>query len=79
MKGLPSSIDRLHWIREVGSNHRSIEFVIKERNINLEDSFRNRPDRQIAFKFSLEEAISTIKEVEWRVNGGTYTPVAIFD
>ncbi|MBQ8211514.1 MAG: DNA ligase (NAD(+)) LigA, partial [Treponema sp.] len=51
----------------------------KERKIDLQDSFRNRPDRQIAFKFSLEEAISTIKEVEWSVNGGTYTPVAIFD
>lgn len=37
MKGLPSSIDRLHLIREVGSNHRSIEFVIKERNMASSD------------------------------------------
>ena len=29
--------------------------VVKERVINLEDARRNRPDRQIAFKFSLEE------------------------
>lgn len=53
--------------------------VIKERNINIEDARRARPDRQIAFKFSLEEAVTTLKEVEWSINGGTYTPVAIFD
>jgi len=53
--------------------------VIKERTINLEDASRARPDRQIAFKFSLEEAVSTVKEVEWSISGSTYTPVAIFD
>ena len=53
--------------------------VIKERKINLEDARRARPDHQIAFKFSLEEAVSTLRQVEWSVNGGTYTPVAIFD
>ena len=53
--------------------------VIKERYINHQDASRARPDRQIAFKFSLEEAVSTVREVEWSMNGGTYTPVAIFD
>lgn len=53
--------------------------VIKERKINLEDASRARPDRQIAFKFSLEEAVSTLRAVEWSINGSTYTPVAIFD
>lgn len=53
--------------------------VVKERAINLDDASRNRPDRQIAFKFSLEEAVSILREVEWSRNGGTYTPVAIFD
>ena len=53
--------------------------VIKERTINLADASRARPDRQIAFKFSLEEAVSTLKEVEWSESGATYTPVAIFD
>lgn len=53
--------------------------VIKERKINYEDAARNRPDRQIAFKFSLEEAVSTLRDVEWSINGGTYTPVAVFD
>ena len=53
--------------------------VIKERVINLADASRDRPDHQIAFKFSLEEAVSTLREVEWSISGGTYTPVAIFD
>lgn len=53
--------------------------VIKEREINHEDASRARPDRQIAFKFSLEEAVSTVRAVEWSESGATYTPVAVFD
>ena len=53
--------------------------VVKEREINLDDASRARPDRQIAFKFSLEEAVSVVRDVEWSENGATYTPVAIFD
>ena len=53
--------------------------VVKERAINLDDASRARPDRQIAFKFSLEEAVSVVRDVEWSENGATYTPVAIFD
>ncbi|MBR1722295.1 MAG: DNA ligase (NAD(+)) LigA, partial [Treponema sp.] len=53
--------------------------VIKENRINLDDAFRTRPDRQIAFKFSLEEAVSVLRSVEWSESGATYTPVAIFD
>lgn len=53
--------------------------VVKERQINFADASRARPDRQIAFKFSLEEAVTTVKEVEWSESGATYTPVAIFD
>lgn len=53
--------------------------VVKEREINLDDASRARPDRQIAFKFSLEEAVSVVREVDWSENGATYTPVAIFD
>ncbi len=53
--------------------------VIKERIINLEDASRARPDRQIAFKFSLEEAVSILRKVEWSESGSTYTPVAVFD
>lgn len=53
--------------------------VIKEKRIDLEDASRARPDRQIAFKFSLEEAVSVLRKVEWSISGGTYTPVAVFD
>ena len=53
--------------------------VIKERQINFQDASRARPDRQIAFKFSLEEAVTILRSVDWSVNGATYTPVAIFD
>jgi len=53
--------------------------VVKERKIDFEDASRARPDRQIAFKFSLEEAVSVLREVEWSKSGVTYTPVAIFD
>jgi len=53
--------------------------VIKERKVNHEDALRARPDRQIAFKFSLEEAVSIVRKVEWNESGATYTPVAVFD
>ena len=53
--------------------------VIKCREIDLEDARRNRPDKQIAFKFSLEEAITTVRNIIWNENGVTYTPVAEFD
>ena len=53
--------------------------VVKERSVNHEDASRDRPDRQIAFKFSLEEAVSILRSVEWNETGATYTPVAIFD
>ena len=53
--------------------------VIKENVINHEDLLRNRPDRQIAFKFSLEEAVTVLRSVEWNESGATYTPVGVFD
>lgn len=53
--------------------------VIKNNAIDEEDARRNRPDKQIAFKFSLEEAVTVVRSVEWNENGATYTPVALFD
>lgn len=53
--------------------------VIKNNAIDQEDAARNRPDKQIAFKFSLEEAVTVVRAVEWNENGATYTPVAVFD
>ena len=53
--------------------------VVKERKINMADAWRARPDRQIAFKFSLEEAVTTLRGIEWSETGATYTPIALFD
>jgi len=79
------SADRVIAYRaKIMEERKSIEYdidglVVKEKRIDLEDASRARPDRQIAFKFSLEEAVTVLREVEWSVSGGTYTPVAIFD
>ncbi len=51
--------------------------VIKCDKCDPEDVKRDRPDKQIAFKFSLDEAITTILDVEWSVSGRSRTPVAI--
>lgn len=69
---------------KVMEERKSLEYdidglVVKESAINLTDASRARPDRQIAFKFSLEEAVSTLRKVEWSISGSTYTPVAVFD
>lgn len=62
--GLPFDIDGL---------------VVKGRVIDDEDLARPRPEKQIAFKFSLEEAISTLREVEWSESGASFTPIGIVD
>jgi len=53
--------------------------VVKAREIDAADMARARPEKQIAFKFSLEEAISTLREVEWSETGANYTPIGIID
>ncbi|MEI6876216.1 MAG: DNA ligase (NAD(+)) LigA, partial [Spirochaetota bacterium] len=53
--------------------------VVKGRVIDLEDLRRARPEKQIAFKFSLEEAISTLIDVEWSESGATFTPIGIIE
>ncbi|MBO4732546.1 MAG: NAD-dependent DNA ligase LigA [Spirochaetaceae bacterium] len=53
--------------------------VIKGNQIDEADMARNRPDKQIAYKFSLEEAVTVIRNVIWSESGATYTPIAEFD
>jgi DNA ligase (NAD+) len=53
--------------------------VVKSRIVDVADMRRARPERQIAFKFPLEEASTTLLEVEWSESGATYTPVAIVE
>ena len=76
--------DVIEYRDEVMETRKTLDYdidglVIKERRIDLADASRARPDHQIAFKFSLEEAVSVLREVEWSESGATYTPVAIFD
>ncbi|MBU0927114.1 MAG: NAD-dependent DNA ligase LigA [Spirochaetes bacterium] len=53
--------------------------VVKARSVDIDDMRRARPDRQIAFKFPLEEASTTLVAVEWSESGATYTPVGIVE
>lgn len=76
--------DVISYRAEVMEIRKSLDYdidglVVKERKINMDDAWRARPDRQIAFKFSLEEAVTTLRNVEWSESGATYTPIALFD
>ncbi|TVQ26867.1 MAG: DNA ligase (NAD(+)) LigA, partial [Spirochaetaceae bacterium] len=53
--------------------------VVKGNDIDLDDMRRARPQRQIAFKFELEEAASTLREVIWSTSGSLYTPIGVID
>ena len=53
--------------------------VVKGPEIDWADMRRARPQKQIAFKFSAEEAVSVLREVEWSLSGHLYTPVAVVD
>lgn len=53
--------------------------VIKCPKVDPEDVKRDRPDKQIAFKFSLDEQTTIVRGIEWSVSGRTRTPVAICD
>ena len=53
--------------------------VVKNGEIDPEDMSRSRPEKQIAFKFSLEEAVTTLLDVEWSESGVTYTPIALIE
>ncbi len=62
--GLPYDIDGL---------------VVKGNEIDPVDMARARPEKQIAFKFSPEEAVSTVRRVEWSESGANFTPIGILD
>jgi DNA ligase (NAD+) len=53
--------------------------VVKGRRVDIADMRRARPERQIAFKFPLEQAVSTLVDVEWSESGATFTPIAIVE
>jgi DNA ligase (NAD+) len=53
--------------------------VVKDKNTDMADLRRARPEKQIAFKFDLESAVSILRDVEWSESGATYTPIGIVD
>ncbi len=53
--------------------------VVKGPEIDIADMQRSRPQKQVAFKFSTEEAASVLRAVEWSESGHLYTPVGIID
>lgn len=53
--------------------------VVKGPRVDITDMQRARPQKQIAFKFSAEEALTVLRSVEWSESGHLYTPVGIVD
>jgi DNA ligase (NAD+) len=53
--------------------------VVKAPDTDIDDLKKARPEKQIAFKFVLEEAVSTLIAVEWSESGATYTPIGIVE
>ncbi len=53
--------------------------VAKGRIVDPDDMRRARPEKQIAFKFALEEALTTLVDVEWSESGATFTPIGIVE
>ena len=69
---------------EVASRRPTLEYdidglVVKGNTIDPDDMARPRPEKQIAFKFELEEAASTLKEVIWSPSGSLYTPIGVIE
>ncbi|MDR2521190.1 MAG: NAD-dependent DNA ligase LigA [Spirochaetaceae bacterium] len=53
--------------------------VVKDTRTDMADLRKNRPEKQIAFKFEPEKAMSVLRTVEWSEKGATYTPIGIVD
>jgi DNA ligase (NAD+) len=84
MRRFGSAADVVAYRAQVMDRRESIPYdidglVVKGASIDEEDMARARPDKQIAFKFSLEEAVSTLRSVEWSESGANYTPIGIID
>ncbi|MDR2808003.1 MAG: NAD-dependent DNA ligase LigA [Spirochaetaceae bacterium] len=53
--------------------------VVKDPLSDMTDLRRAKPERQIAFKFEPERAVTILRAVEWNESGATYTPIGIVD
>ena len=74
----------INYREEVSDRRVSLGFdidglVVKSPEIDRADMQRARPEKQIAFKFALEQAVTRVREVKWSTTGNNYTPVAIVE
>ncbi len=81
---LSSSEDVVAYRERVAEERPRLDYdidglVVKDRDSDMADLRRARPERQIAFKFDLEAAVSVLRAVEWSESGATYTPIGIVD
>jgi DNA ligase (NAD+) len=79
-----SAEEIIAYREEVSKNRAKLPYdidglVVKDRATDMADLRRARPEKQIAFKFELETAVSILRVVEWSESGATYTPIGIVD
>ena len=65
------------YIKEVDYNCDGL--VIKYNNSNKDDLQRKTPTTQVAFKPESTFAITTLKDIEWNLQGSIYSPVGILE
>lgn len=81
---LPSAQDVVEYRGKVMALRPSLPYdidglVVKGAAIDETDAAKARPDLQIAFKFSPEEAVTRLKAIEWSESGALYTPIGIVE
>ncbi len=81
---LPSAKDVVEYRGKVMAMRPSLPYdidglVVKGAAIDDADAAKARPDLQIAFKFSPEEAVTRLKAIEWSESGALYTPIGIVE
>ena len=82
---LCKNADEITQYREkISANRSELEYdidglVVKCLALDTADLSRNRPEKQIAYKFSLERAVTTLRKIIWSEKGATYTPIGEFD
>ncbi len=71
---------RARVMAERGSYPYDIDgLVVKGQAVDPDDMRRARPEKQVAFKFALEEALTTLVDVEWSESGATFTPIGVVE
>ncbi|TVQ39581.1 MAG: DNA ligase (NAD(+)) LigA [Spirochaetaceae bacterium] len=80
----PTVNDVIVYRDEITRQRETLDFdidglVVKGLEIDPDDVRRARPEKQIAFKFALEEQTTVVREVIWSESGHIYTPIAVTD